>query len=119
MARILLSVLAAGAIAGGAVAYAASPQASQASPALRLVDRAPVTFRGTSFKPRERVRVIVVAASGTATRLVRASSSGGFTVVYRDLRFDPCLEARAVGQGGSRAWFKLPERFCPIPPGGE
>ena len=119
MARVVLFLLAAAAIAGGAAAYAASPQASQARPSLRLVDRAPMTFRGTSFKPRERVRVVVVAASGTATRLVRASSTGAFAVVYRGLPFDPCLEARAVGQGGSRAWFKLPERFCPIPPDGE
>ncbi len=112
MLRVLSLLL----MLAAAVAAVSAPGANERVPALRLVDKSPITLRGSAFKARERVTVTATDGTARVVRVVRAGSSGTFAVTFPKLRFDPCeLEARASGARGSRAWFKLPERMCPIP----
>jgi hypothetical protein len=104
------------AVAGFAAAAGPAPANTQGTAALRLVDQNPVTLRGSGFKRRERVSISAASGGPRLVRVVRATAAGTFTVVFTQLRFDPCdLEARAVGGSGSRAVLKLPERMCPLP----
>jgi hypothetical protein len=75
---------------------------------LRLVDRAPLTVRGTHFRARELVRVTVVA-DGVTRRSVRSSRDGSFTVRFAALSVGRCGEvsAQAVGARGERASLKV------------
>ena len=97
-----------------AVGAAAGESSSTASPTLRLLDRAPLTVRGQSFRARERVR-ITATGDATATRIVRASVAGAFTVVFTGATVDRCSAVRvaALGAGGSHAALKLmPSPAC-------
>ena len=110
----IVAVIAGIAVVGGANAAAAIERQEEMRPTLRIVRTAPLTLRGANFKARERVRVTVVSGDHRAAPLVRATSSGAFTVVVRDVTFHPCdFEARAVGRAGSRAEAKVPQRLCP------
>jgi hypothetical protein len=80
------------------------------SAALRVPDTTPFLVRGTSFKSREKVRV-VAQVQGRHVKTVRASSIGVFTV-----RFSVSVQActryivRATGSKGSYAYLRhLPE----------
>jgi hypothetical protein len=77
-------------------------------PHLRLLDRAPLTLRGTHFRARERVRV-AIAATVPATRVVRAGRDGSFTVRFDAVSVGRCGEAsaQAVGARGERASLKV------------
>jgi hypothetical protein len=93
-----------------------SAQASTVrAPVLRLVDIAPVTFRGTGFARLERVRVTLTRNGRTTTRSARANNAGAFRVGFGLVALDPCLGAivvRATGARGSRATFR---RACQAP----
>jgi hypothetical protein len=85
-------------------------------PTLRLAGNAPLTVRGTHFRPSERVRVTVIAEVRRSKR-VTASRTGAFIARF-DATFDRCsgsLIVRAVGAGGSEAALKLPQPACPAP----
>ena len=95
------------------VSGGSTPSASPA--ALFLARKAPVKLRGAAFRPRESVRVLLVADKATWTRTIRASATGAFLVTFVGVRLDPCeIEARASGSRGSRVSLKLPERMCLI-----
>jgi hypothetical protein len=81
---------------------------SGAKPHLRLLDRAPFTVNGTHFRPRERVRLKVVAAE-TQTRSVRTSASGSFTTQFDAVSIGRCgsLSVRAVGAQSDQASLKV------------
>jgi hypothetical protein len=89
---------------------------SGSKPALHVASLTPVRVTGTAFRPRERVRV-TVAARRRAAKTVRASSQGGFTVVFASLAADPCTSAYVIARGsaGSRATAKVGVRGCPPP----
>lgn len=70
VATALVAVLALG-LAG--IAGAGVPK----HPTLRIVSMAPLTVRGLSFKPGERVKLLVVAGK-PLSRAVRAGPRGGF-----------------------------------------
>ena len=104
-----------------AVACASSStDAAVRRPALRLVDAAPITVHGTSFKAKELVRVTFVQGSTRATRTRRATLRGSFTSsAGEDTRLDRCgdfLLVTAVGGRGSRASLKYPLPDCPPAP---
>jgi hypothetical protein len=83
---------------------------------LRLMDTSPVTFRGTGFKPHERVRV-VVAAGARAVKWTTAGLGGGFILHFSGLNPNACTAfgALAVGNEGSRATFKRAPGVCAAP----
>jgi hypothetical protein len=84
---------------------------------LQLTDRGPLTLKGSRFLSRERVRVTVTLDGHPYVRWVRARRPGTFAVRFGDVHVDRCsgFIARAVGNGGSRASFKLPQPLCPPP----
>jgi hypothetical protein len=97
------------------VAAAAWPPTGEtwtaASPALRLLSRHPVTIRGRSFHPGERVRLRLNVPS-TGTRRLKTGSAGAtgtFTVAFRGLAVGKCtaFSVTAIGATGSRASLKI------------
>jgi hypothetical protein len=98
-----------------AVVVAVAPAA--AAPAqLRLVDPTPVTLRGASFAPGERIEVHVKLGSKSAKRFVRGDASGRFLVRFAGFVYDRChgaLTVAAVGGRGTRAGFTLQPLDCP------
>ncbi len=108
--------------ASAALALAALVAASAAAapaprPTLKIVKAAPLTLRGSNFKPVEHVKVTRIVAGAKFVRNVTASSAGAFTVQYaRSVVFDRCestLFVSAVGDKGSRAVAKwLPQPVC-------
>jgi hypothetical protein len=114
MARAILACLLA------VAASAAAVQAAAARPTLRLVQKAPLTLRGSGFHAGERIRLTFAFDGPKHTRSTRASRTGVFTVELPTVVvFDPCntsLVATAVGTGGDTATLKYPQRACPPAP---
>jgi hypothetical protein len=95
------------------VAGAASAGARTA-PALRLLDRAPLSVRGEHFAPRERV-LVTVRGAASATRTIRTGAAGTFVATFQDVAASRCDMVRvvAVGAAGGRAQLKLlPPPMC-------
>jgi hypothetical protein len=103
-------------VAAAALAVSVASARAVARPALRLMDASPVAFRGTGFKPHERVRVSVYAG-GRAAKRVEAGVRGGFVVRFSSLDPNACsgFSALAIGNEGSRASFKRAPGMCPLP----
>ena len=83
---------------------------------LRLVDVAPVTFRGSAFAPREDVRVVLVRQGRRFVRNAQANERGSFRVGFGLVALDVCRGAVTVsasGDRGSRATYRRPCR--PVP----
>jgi hypothetical protein len=99
------------------VSAAAGPAApAQARPALRLVALSPVSVHGSGFGAREQVRVRLRAhATFIATRHVRATRRGGFTVRFAKVLIDRCsaFSVTAVGRSGRRATLARERAVCP------
>ena len=120
MRKLTLVVTAGLLITAGSVTAlaAAQPDRTSAQPALRLVDRAPLTVQGRQFRALERVKVTVTVYKETAavhTRRVKTSRAGVFTAALPEARVDRCdaIFIRAVGTGGSLAQLKLlPRPAC-------
>jgi hypothetical protein len=101
------------------VAAAAAVEASaglERRATLRLVDVAPVTFRGSAFAPREGVRVVLVRQSRRFVRNAQANGRGTFRVRFGLVALDVCRGAvtvSAAGDRGSRATYRRPCRPLP------
>jgi len=99
------------------VSAAAGPAApAQARPALRLATLSPVSVHGSGFGAHERVRVrLRVHDTVTATRSVRATRRGGFTVRFARVLIDRCSEfsVTAVGRSGRKATLARERPVCP------
>jgi hypothetical protein len=81
-------------------------------PALRIVDLAPLTVQGTSFKAGERVKLLV-NAGGPHAKTVRAGRRGGFTVrLDVSVRGCTAVVVQAIGGRGSRAMVDLTRPGC-------
>lgn len=82
---------------------------------LRLVDRSPLTLRGTAFARYERVRLTIRfdRRSRLVIRRARADGTLAVTLLGVNLR-DPCtLVVRGTGAAGSKVAYELSERICP------
>jgi hypothetical protein len=82
----MLRALAAVAVASTAVAFPFGAQAVGPDPVLRVVDRAPLTVTGRSFRPGATVRITVRLALRTAVRSGRSDATGRLTVVFPGVR---------------------------------
>jgi hypothetical protein len=104
-------------VALGALALATGGAANAAAPSLRFLDLTPAKVRGTSFVPREQVKLTLRAGTDIRTRTVRATGAGAFIVDFGRLREqDRCsgsIAVTAVGARGDRAAYKLPGMACP------
>lgn len=106
LAVVLAALVALLAVQGAA----ATPRAT-----LRLVDDTmPPTLYGVGFKPREHVRVVVLAGSTRSVKKVVATTLGRFTVrVLGDVSACAGFSATAVGSKGTRATLKRAPGQCP------
>lgn len=87
-------------------------------PSLRVVRDLPLTVQGTSFRPRESVRVSVVMGPKQWSRSVRAGRLGGFTARFTGVRLDRCaipLVISARRAGGATVRARLPVTECAMP----
>jgi hypothetical protein len=93
----------------------ASGERSGHKPTLTLVKGTPLTLKGTSFRSRERVRLVVVVAREKTTKRIMAGPAGAFVVRFSDLAVDRCngLTVSAIGARGSRATLSSPNVYCP------
>jgi hypothetical protein len=116
MRRLLVALVSVGLLVG-ALPAAVEAGDAQRRPALRLIDSAPLTIRGSEFVRGERVRIEVRVAGETSSRTTRAGTTGGFVVSFAGATFDHCtgLFVVAVGATGTRATLKLPLPHCPVP----
>jgi hypothetical protein len=95
-------------LAAIAVALAATPAvgATAARPALRLVDRTPVTVTGRGFDAQETVRVRLAAQGRTWTRRAVAGAMGTLRIRFTaSLGRCASFSLQAYGSAGSRARF--------------
>lgn len=83
---------------------------------IKVVDRTPLTLRGTGFAAGERVRVVVRTTSTRQLRL-NATARGSFVAAFRAASYNRCsgLSAFAFGSRGTRAHLVLPAPACPPP----
>jgi hypothetical protein len=106
-----MSAIATGAIVAAAIALVlaglGAGAASTRHPMLRLAKPTPLEVVGSGFRARERVRVMATKARVSATKHVRASRRGTFTVGFA-FGVGHCSGVRvlAVGNEGSRATLK-------------
>jgi hypothetical protein len=112
----LLALAAAASLAPGAATIqpAAPPAAASAQkPRLVFVGLSPVRARGVHFRPRERVRVVLIATT-RAVRIVHATADGSFTVAFRGVPADLCSLRMlyAVDSRGTTTESKLPLPVC-------
>jgi hypothetical protein len=108
--RIVLTALAVALLATSTTALGGS---DARRPALRITDLAPLTVRGTNFRPRERVKLFVNAGR-PITSAVRAGVRGGF-VARLGVRVDAgacSTVVQAVGSAGSRALVDMARPGC-------
>jgi hypothetical protein len=79
-------------------------------PSLQLVQRAPLTVRGTGFQHQERVTV----SDGSSRLRVRTSASGAFSAQFPFA--DRCSGGQVVatGRSGERAVLHIPRPLCLI-----
>jgi hypothetical protein len=84
---------------------------------LRVADAGPVVLRGAGFHAGEHVRVSVVAGMQRASKRVTTRPAGRFTVRFASLSADACAAfgASAIGDKGSRAFYKRAPGMCPAP----
>ena len=97
------------ALSTAGVAFAGS-EARQ--PSLQILDTAPLTVRGTSFKAGERVTLLVNVGK-PLTKAVKAGPRGGFTA---RLAVRPgggtAIVVQAIGARGSRAMADVTKPDC-------
>jgi hypothetical protein len=108
------ATFAAAAVLLALVSTAAVHGASSGAATINMVDRTPLTLRGTGFAAGERVRVVVRTTSTRQLRL-NASARGSFVAAFRAASYNRCsgLTAFAFGSRGSRAQLALPAPACP------
>jgi hypothetical protein len=83
---------------------------------LTLVKAKPLALRGTGFRPREAVRITLLASIERTVRRAEAGANGSFKVGFPPAA-DGCslVIAHAVGSKGSRASVRIGGPPCPPP----
>lgn len=101
------------ALACGAASTAARSAVDK--PRLLVAELQPLTVRGMSFKPRERVTV-TLDGGRRGTERVQANRLGRFTARF-DAEIPRCttVTVRATGSQGSRVAYQLPRPHCREP----
>jgi hypothetical protein len=116
---VALRVLAIGLFAGLASLGGSAAAAETADQArLRIVEPAPLTLKGQSFKAGERVDIVVLLGTRKAARKVLAGPRGGFVVALKGFGLSRCgadLAVRARGSKGSRVSWELYQLHCHDP----
>jgi hypothetical protein len=115
-ASIVLASAVAFAIACGIGAAAGGPELGVVSkPRLLVAELQPLTVRGMSFKPRERVTVTLDGGRRGVER-VQANRLGRFTARF-EVQVARCrtVTVRAVGSQGSRVVYQVPRPDCREP----
>jgi hypothetical protein len=108
--RILASALVA-TVALGAYGTALAGGAGK-RPTLQILALTPLTVRGASFRPGERVTLLVNAGKPLTKRLA-AGPRGGFTVrLHVVVEGCTAVVVQAIGARGSRAMSDLPMPGC-------
>jgi hypothetical protein len=105
--RTFATVLAVAAVA--AVASESGTGAGQPA-RLRILDMSPLTLRGESFRPRERVKIAATVGETTTASSVVANRQGQFRIALPGVDFRRCRgdrELRAIGSRGSRVELKI------------
>jgi hypothetical protein len=84
------------------------------APQLRIVSVEPAVVIGVSFRPHEKVRLLITP--GPATRTVRAGQRGRFRATFR-LVLPRCgsFVVQAIGNHGSRAMIDRTGVDCAAP----
>lgn len=85
-------------------------------PGVRVSETEPFTVRGFSFRPGERVKIVVRAGHRFETART-AAADGSFSAVLPGVKFDECrgYVVKAEGNLGSRASRKLRAAECGAP----
>ena len=94
----------------------AAEQSARAS--IRLVSTKPLVVRGEAFRPRERVKLIVLVGRKRTLRAADADAGGRFTARFPRVSLDRCgggLTVRATGSRGSSAYYGLRQLDCAPP----
>jgi len=103
------------------VALGASPTSSTTTsvrPQLRVVDRSPLTLRGTHFRSREVVSVKLDFGTRTLVRQARATAAGAFAVTFVGVRYNPCGTPPEISARGTRSGLVVgvgPRPDCAMP----
>jgi hypothetical protein len=100
-------------IAVASLSLAAPAAAVNHKPTL-VMDRATAVVRGTSFKAREVVRVVVVGADAPWSKSIRATAAGTFRVSLPAGALPRCgaYVVRATGNQGSKASLAVRTPEC-------
>jgi hypothetical protein len=87
---------------------------SRTGAALRILKLAPLTLRGTHFKPGEHVTLVLTRAHTRTVRKARAGHTGTFTITFKATIVDRCSTYTITvrGSGGSLIVLK-PKPQCP------
>lgn len=93
--------------------FAASSQPAR----LQLLPTEQLAVRGSHFRARERVTLLVVAGTRRATKTTVAGRAGTFTVTLAGFSSSTCagFAITATGSKGSRAGVKRPPGQCASP----
>ena len=80
------------------------------APALKLVRTAPLELRGTGFRARDRIDIVLSIGELRRVRRVTASADGSFRIRFDPfLALDVCrgnLAVTATGSGGEKAVYR-------------
>ncbi len=110
MRRIRYILLLGVALAGAAAAEApVSAAHGRLHPMLRLITRAPLTVRGSGFRPRSRITVI----DGVQRVRIHSSAQGRFTATFSASDRCSAIRVVATGPNGEHAVLRLPPPMCP------
>jgi hypothetical protein len=94
-----------------------SAAGARSAPVVRVASATPLTVVGTSFAPRERLRLVVHHDGLRKVRSFRATVTGRFTARFAaEAVEDRCSIAASVTRASGRTIVaKLPAPLCPQP----
>jgi hypothetical protein len=96
------------------MAAAAAHAVPAPAAALKVVRLAPLTVRGTHFKPHERVKLTLTTDSKRTVRRVVATPTGTLTAVWTATLIDRCSAYALVARGAGGSTVTLTVRpLCP------
>jgi hypothetical protein len=86
------------------------------APRLAVADATPLTVKGSGFRAREHIRVIV-SLPGSSAHWTTANATGGFTVRFSAMAPDSCTAyvVHAAGVRGDTAVLRVRPPECPQP----
>ena len=104
--------------AGLAIAAPLAGAAASTAPALRITSNAPLTLRGSGFRPQEAVQITITNGDHTWRRATRAGSAGGFVSRWSSITLNYCTSPLVISARGAKTGpvhAKIPVRDCAAP----